>query len=46
MRGIIADTTPLFAAIDPSDQYHSRTRFELERIETENLSILFLYQFI
>lgn len=39
MRGIIADTTPLFGAIDPSDQYHSKARFELKRIETENLSI-------
>jgi predicted nucleic acid-binding protein len=39
MRGLIADTTPLFGAIDPNDQYHSRAQLELERIEIENLTV-------
>lgn len=39
MRGLIADTTPLFGAIDPNDQYHSRAQLELERIEIEKLTV-------
>lgn len=39
MRGLIADTTPLFRAIDPNDQYHSRAQLELERIEIEDLTV-------
>ncbi len=30
---------PLFGAIDPNDQYHSRAQLELERIERENLTV-------
>jgi hypothetical protein len=40
MRGLIADTTPLFGAIDPNDQYHSRAQFELERIEWETRKVI------
>ena len=40
MRAIIADTTPLYGAIDPSDQYHSRAQAELKRIAEQNLTVI------
>ena len=40
MKAIIADTTPLYGAIDTSDQYHSRAQAELRRIEAENLTVI------
>jgi len=40
LKAIIADTTPLYGAIDPSDQYHSRAQAELRRIEAENLTVI------
>jgi predicted nucleic acid-binding protein len=43
MRAIIADTGPLYAAIDSDDQYHERARVDLKRIETNNLQVLVAY---
>jgi len=40
LKGIIADTTPLYGAIDTSDQYHSRAQAELRRIESEDLTVI------
>ncbi|HAC62675.1 MAG TPA: hypothetical protein DCF68_03840 [Cyanothece sp. UBA12306] len=40
MRGIIADTGPLYAAIDREDQYHQRSQQELNKINQEQLAIL------
>ncbi|WP_203219504.1 hypothetical protein [Nostoc edaphicum] len=40
MRAVIADTGPLYAAVDIDDQYHERSQAELQRINTENLIIL------
>jgi predicted nucleic acid-binding protein len=40
LKAIIADTTPLYGAIDPSDQYHSKAQAELERIAEENLTVI------
>jgi predicted nucleic acid-binding protein len=40
LKAIIADTTPLYGAIDPSDQYHKRAQEELKRIKTENLAVI------
>ncbi|GBE76033.1 hypothetical protein myaer87_32600 [Microcystis aeruginosa NIES-87] len=40
MKAIIADTTPLYGAIDTSDQYHSRAQAELRRIESEDLTVI------
>jgi predicted nucleic acid-binding protein len=39
LRAIIADTGPLYAAIDPDDQYHTRAQAELKQIESANLII-------
>lgn len=39
MRAIIADTGPLYAAIDSDDQYHQRARTDLNQIETDNLDL-------
>jgi predicted nucleic acid-binding protein len=40
LRAVIADTGPLYAAVDIDDQYHERSQAELQRINTENLIIL------
>lgn len=40
MKAIIVDTTPLYGAIDKSDQYHSRAQAQLRRIEAENLTVI------
>ncbi|MBO1050896.1 MAG: hypothetical protein HEQ25_02440 [Dolichospermum sp. DET73] len=40
MRAIIADTGPLYAAIDVDDQYHQRSKIQIQRINTEKLTIL------
>ena len=43
IRGIIADTGPLYAAIDIDDQYHQRSQQELEIINQQKLAILVPY---
>jgi len=43
MRAIIADTGPLYAAIDSDDQYHQRARADLNQIETDNLEVIVAY---
>ena len=40
MRAIIADTGPLYAAIDVDDQYHQRSQIQIQRINAEKLTIL------
>ncbi|MBD2603003.1 hypothetical protein H6G81_00330 [Scytonema hofmannii FACHB-248] len=40
MRAIIADTGPLYAAVDVDDQYHERSQAELQRIELKNLTVV------
>ena len=42
-RGIIADTGPLYAAIDIDDQYHRRSQQELNKINQQKLAILVPY---
>ncbi len=40
MRAVIADTGPLYAAVDVDDQYHQRAQAELQLIEAKNLTIV------
>ncbi len=43
IRGIIADTGPLYAAIDIDDQYHQRSQQELKIINQQKLAIIIPY---
>lgn len=40
MKAILADTTPLYGAIDTSDQFHARAQSEIKRIAKENLTVV------
>ena len=40
---VFADTGPLFAAIDRSDQYHQRAQSELAKIAKDQLDILIAF---
>lgn len=39
-RAVLADSGPLYAAVDIDDQYHTRAQEELERLERESRLIL------
>lgn len=38
-QAVLADTGPLYALTDPSDQYHARSRAELTAIEARNFTV-------
>lgn len=40
---VLADTGPLYAAADPSDQYHHRAQEELRRIEQQRMAVIVGY---
>lgn len=41
MRGaVLADTGPLYAAVDVDDQFHTQAQDELRRLEQERLSVV------
>lgn len=42
-RAVLADTGPLYAAVDADDQYHTRAQQELSRIERESLVVVVPY---
>jgi len=42
-RAVIADTGPLYAAVDTDDSYHRRTRDELQRLARDQYSVLLAY---
>ncbi len=42
-RVVLADTGPLYAALDPNDQYHRRAQGELERLTHERRSVVIAY---
>ncbi len=43
MKGIIADTGPLYAAYDPSDSYHDRATLEISRLNNEGFIVVIPY---
>ncbi len=43
MRAVLADTGPLYAAVDSDDQYHERARKQLQTLEDEGLSVVLAY---
>jgi predicted nucleic acid-binding protein len=42
-RAVLADTGPLYAAVDPDDQYHARARQELHALVDQGLSVVAAY---
>jgi predicted nucleic acid-binding protein len=40
---VLADTGPLYAATDPDDAHHKRSRRELRRLADENYEIIVAY---
>jgi predicted nucleic acid-binding protein len=43
VRAVIADTGPLYAAFDLSDQYHDRAQAELQQLEQKKLQVIIPY---
>jgi len=42
-QAVIADTGPLYAAVDPDDQYHRRAQRELKRLVRDRHELLIAY---
>jgi predicted nucleic acid-binding protein len=42
-RGVLADTGPLYAAVDPDDQYHERAQGQLQALEHNRLTVVLAY---
>jgi predicted nucleic acid-binding protein len=42
-RAILADTGPLYAAVDPDDRYHARAQEPLQTLADEGLSVVLAY---
>jgi len=40
IRSVLADTGPLYAAADPSDQYHRRAQEEIGRLADEGMAVI------
>src|ERR1035437_2319529 len=43
MRAVLADTGPLYAAVDPEDAYHKRALQELQELDNDRREIVVLY---
>ena len=43
MQGVLADTGPLYAAVDPDDRYHTRAQEQLRALENENRTVVLAY---
>lgn len=42
-RSVLADTSPLYAALDPSDDNHVRAREDIERLNAGGVGIMVAY---
>jgi predicted nucleic acid-binding protein len=42
-QAVIVDTGPLYAAVDPDDQYHRRAQRELKRLIRDQLDLVIAY---
>jgi predicted nucleic acid-binding protein len=42
-RVVLADTGPLYAAVDPDDQYHPRAQQELSELQRRQLTVMLAY---
>jgi len=42
-RAVLADTGPLYAAVDPDDQYHERAQGQLQALANDGLSVVLAY---
>jgi len=40
MRAVLADTGPLYVAVDPDDQYHERAQDQLKALQEGGLSVV------
>ena len=43
MRAVLADTGPLYAALDPDDDNHERAQADIERLNSEELGVMVAY---
>jgi len=44
MKGaVLADTGPLYAAVDPDDEYHARAQRELKRLARDKREVVIAY---
>lgn len=42
-RAVLADTGPLYAAVDPDDQYHAQAQEQLQSLAKQGLSVVLAY---
>jgi len=42
-RAVLADTGPLYAAVDVDDRYHERAQEQLQTLEDQGLSVVLTY---
>ena len=42
-KAVLADTSPLYSALDPSDDDHDRAREDIERLNAEGIGIMVAY---